>query len=551
MSGPGVRSKLRLAMVIVLVVAAGRVGAHAPEAVAAPAVPDHRLFVVSDSVVLGAASAIHNAFGGWNVTIIGRSGLFANDAAELVWNDRAAVGKVAVVAVGYNYPVWNPALFDTWIDQMMTRVTAAGAEHVLWVTLRNLVPGQDPIRSVWEQTGIYRHYPEANAKLVAAIARWPQLQLVDWSTVGAGQGLTWDSIHLNPTGAKLMAGLIHDEVYGIGRLAAGTELHVALPQVDAGASAVLNITALGARGPGFLTVHPCRSPRPDASTVNVVVGETATNLVVVPVDNGHDVCIYASEAVHVVVDLDGAIAADAGLTAIVPHRVLDTRTVAGKPAAGTITKVALPLPSGTAAAVLNVAVTAPDGPGYLTVYPCGDPPPDTSSVNFVAGQTIATFTIARLTPAGEVCIRQSASTHVFVDFEGSFAASGKYLAQVPTRLLDTRSDHGAAVPAGGERSVAFTAGTTASLVTITADGPATPGYVTAHACGRPRPTVSNLNPVPGRAVANAAFVAGDQLCVFTSTTSHLIVDRVGELPVEGFTEVGPVRLRDTRDDGIA
>jgi len=500
--------------------------------------------------VLGAASAIHRAFGDWDVTIIGRSGLFANDAAELAWNDRAAIGKVAVVAVGYNYPVWNPALFDAWIDQMLTRLTAAGAEHVFWVTLRNLVPGQDPIRSVWEQTGIFQHYPEANAKLVAAKARWPQLDLADWATRGAGPGLTWDGIHLNPSGAALMAGLLHDEVYGIGRVAAGTELHVDLPQIATGTSAVLNVTATGARGPGFVTVHPCTSARPDASTIDVSVGETSANVVVVPIDSHHDTCVYVSEAVHIVVDVDGAIAADAGLMSLSPRRVFDSRTALGRPAAGSITTITLPVPSGSVAAVLNVAVTAPDGPGYLTVYPCGDPP-GTSTLNFAAGQTLAVFTVTQLTARGEVCVRQSTSAHVFVDLQGWFAAGSAYVAQVPARLLDTRADHGPPVAAGTERSVALAAGSTGTLLTVTGDGPAGPGYVTAHACGQPRPTASNLNVEVGRAVANAVFAAGDQLCLFASTSTHLVVDRVGAFPTIGFTAVGPVRVRDTRDDGVA
>src|SRR5262245_59057601 len=75
----------------------------APRAVsAAPAPP---LFVVADSVMLGAASSIHAAFAGWDVHIEGHQGIFTNDAAELAWSHRDEVGAVAVVGTGYNYPV--------------------------------------------------------------------------------------------------------------------------------------------------------------------------------------------------------------------------------------------------------------------------------------------------------------------------------------------------------------------------------------------------------------------------------------------------------------
>jgi hypothetical protein len=63
--------------------------------------------------------------------------------------------------------------------------------------------------------------------------------------------------------------------------------------------------------------------------------------------------------------------------------------------------------------------------------------------------------------------------------------------------------------------------------------------------------VSNLNVVTGRAVANSVFVAGDRLCLVASVAGHLVVDRAGSFTGGGFTPIGPVRVRDTRDDGVA
>ncbi len=533
-----------LASVAALVVGAGR---------PVTAATVHRLYVLSDSVMLGAAPDIHRAFAGWDVTIAGRQGLFANDAAELAWADRAAVGDTAVVAVGYNYPIWNPALFDTWIDQMLTRLTDAGAKRVYWITLRNLVPGADPIRSVWEQSGIYRHYPEANTKLTAALARWPQLALIDWATTGAGAGLTWDGIHLNPAGAKLMAALIHDEVYGHGRVEAGTDRRVALTGLpDDAVAASVNVTVTGARAAGYLTLHACGSTPPLASNLNVAPGQTVANLAIVALGADRTVCAYASTTMHVVVDLTGAVLPAAGLTTAAPTRLLDTRAgaTAAKVGAGAVTTVRVNAPAGATAAVVNVTMTEPDAAGYATVYPCGAPPPLASNLNVARGETRAGLVIAPLAADGTTCITTSMGTHLVVDQQGALTGAG-YRPVTPTRLLDTRLSGARPLAAGAVATVALPAGAATASVTITADQPATSGYVTAYPCSAPAPLASNLNPVPGQATANSALVAGGSLCLLTSVVAHLVVDVNGWFPdAAGFTAVGPVRIADTRDPDL-
>ncbi len=507
-----------------------------------------RLFVVTDSVVLGAVPAIRSAFAGWQVDVVGRQGLFANDAAELAWASRAAIGDEVVVAVGYNYPAWNPGLFDAWIDQMLGRLTAAGATHVHWVTLRSPVPGADTVASVWEQTGIYRHYPKANAQLRAATARWPQLSLADWATVGAGPGLTWDGIHLKPAGAAKMAALLYDEVAGRGRIAEGTSLRVPLTGLPPDAvAATVNVTATGARAAGYVTLHGCGEPVPLASNLNISPGRTTANLAVVPVRDGA-VCVYASTAVHVVVDLTGALGPGAALTVGAPQRVLDTRTSPGtRVVARATTTVRLPVPSGTTAAVLNLTVTEPAVAGYATAYACDTPLPLASNLNVAAGETRAALVLAPLAADGSVCLTTSMAAHVVADLQGWFGPTGSYRAAPPNRLLDTRTGGAARVAAGGTVAVDLPAGLAAAAVTVTADQPSSAGYVTLHACNAARPLASALNPVVGQAVANASFTAGGRLCVYTSQPTHLLVDVSGGFAATGgFEPLGPTRLWDTR-----
>ena len=73
---------------------------------------------------------------------------------------------------------------------------------------------------------------------------------------------------------------------------------------DAGA-VVLNVTATGATLPGHVRVYPCGEPRPDASNVNYTPGADIANAVIAKVGTGGNVCLYTSQATHLVVDVTG------------------------------------------------------------------------------------------------------------------------------------------------------------------------------------------------------------------------------------------------------
>lgn len=70
--------------------------------------------------------------------------------------------------------------------------------------------------------------------------------------------------------------------------------------------AVLNITATGANTAGFITVYPCGSPRPLASNLNFAAGQTVANSVLTRVGTGGKVCLFASNATDLIVDVTGA-----------------------------------------------------------------------------------------------------------------------------------------------------------------------------------------------------------------------------------------------------
>lgn len=107
----------------------------------------------------------------------------------------ASLGSVppnVVVEMGYND---YPETFASYVDETMEALVAAGAQHVLWLTLREV---RDP-------------YPEMNGVLRAAAARYPQLALLDWNAF-SGDHPEWfqgDGIHLDQTGGIAMGHFVH------------------------------------------------------------------------------------------------------------------------------------------------------------------------------------------------------------------------------------------------------------------------------------------------------------------------------------------------------
>ena len=63
---------------------------------------------------------------------------------------------------------------------------------------------------------------------------------------------------------------------------------------------------------------------------------------------------------------------------------------------------------------MSVAVVNPDKPGFVTVRPC-DAPAGTSTLNYVAGDTVANTATVGLDDQHRLCVSTSAATDVVVD----------------------------------------------------------------------------------------------------------------------------------------
>jgi Ice-binding-like/Bacterial Ig-like domain len=335
-----------------------------------------------------------------------------------------------------------------------------------------------------------------------------------------------------------------------------TDLPGFVPASGVGAVS-LNVTSNGATADGYITVYACGT-REVVSSVNFAAGHTVANAVITPVSASGAVCFYANTATDVIVDINGWFATGAAFTAVGPKRVFDTRPGSGSvvlravPAAqiasGGMLEVQLTdLPGfvpavGVAAVSLNVVVTNPGGAGFITVYACGARAV-VSSVNYVAGQTVANAVIAPVSANGTVCFYSLQATDLVVDINGWLATGSEFNAIDPARILDTRPGQSpdairdvAEVKIGGTHILEVqvtdlpgrvpAAGVSAVSLNVTATNPDGAGYITVYSCGT-REVVSSVNFDVGATVANAVLAPVSErgtICLFANVTTDVIVD---------------------------
>ncbi|SCG60384.1 hypothetical protein [Micromonospora coxensis] len=130
------------------------------------------------------------------------------------------------------------------------------------------------------------------------------------------------------------------------------------------------------------------------------------------------------------------------LVPVVPQRVIDTRTAAGRKSivnpAGNLDSAGRLLRGHTIQVNLddyvflgeavygNVTVTGALAAGFLQIFPDpGQRPPAFSSINFQAGQTLSNFFLTGINPlADQISVHAQQTTHVILDVVAFVVASG-------------------------------------------------------------------------------------------------------------------------------
>ena len=253
----------------------------------------------------------------------------------------------------------------------------------------------------------------------------------------------------------------------------------------------------------------------------------------------------------------------ASFSPVTPTRLVDTRRGLGgfsRVGAGrqVVVQVAggAAVPAAATAAVFSIVAVGPGGEGYLTAYPCSNQRPETSTVNYVAGQTVANTTIAALSNTGQLCVWTSADTDILVDVTGWLGPGGssRFSPIGPTRVVDTRSGlRGLRIAPGATMTVDLNgvvpAGTTAVALNATVVGASASAFLTVFPCG-PLPPTSTVNYVAGEVRPNNTIVglSNGRVCVYSAAATDVLLDLTGAFGPTGLTykPTAPTRVLDTR-----
>ena len=364
---------------------------------------------------------------------------------------------------------------------------------------------------------------------------------------------------------------ILDTRAGVGAPAArlGPEQTISLQVIGAGGvppdatAVVMNVTVTEPTAGSFLTAWPAAQPRPTASNLNYVGGQTVPSLVTVRIGFEGKVSLYNfAGSTHLIADVAGWYGADYGdagsrFNPVTPARVLDTRTgngaVPGKLGpSGTIGlqvtgRGGVPA-SGVSAVVLNVTVTEPTAGSFLTAWPAGQSRPLASNLNFSAGQTVPNLVVVKVGAGGLVNLfNYAGASHVIADVAGWFGAgprapTGSLASAGPFRIVDTRYALGtptrAKVGPGGTLTIQVAgaedlppSGVTAVVLNVTVTEPTAGRFLTVWPHGEARPLASNLNYEAGQTVPNLVVVkvgAGGAIDLFNfAGATHVVVDVAG------------------------
>ncbi len=179
------------------------------------------LTLLTDSVTLGVRSALPAALADWKVEVVGRPALMVKQAVPEFLRGRS-VGSVVVVGLAYNslfeknrrsYDRWA-AMWDREAETLLSDLGARGAKKIVWVTLRE--PSAEVVTPQGRtQYALYAwFFPYVNERLRALAARHPEIALADWCAVSNVPGVTYDLIHLNNAGVRLMTSTIAATVLG-------------------------------------------------------------------------------------------------------------------------------------------------------------------------------------------------------------------------------------------------------------------------------------------------------------------------------------------------
>ena len=331
----------------------------------------------------------------------------------------AGVPGDGVTAIVMNLTVTEPAApgFVTAWPCGSTRPTASNLNFAAGQTIANLVVVDVTGRSA---TGSVCLYSSAATNLIADVTGY---FVDDQEPRPIGGGIV--SLDSPQRTLDTRTGNAPSSARTVRRLQIGGRFDIPTSGVTAVA---LNVTAVNALVPGYLTVFPCGTTPPNASNVNYPVGVATPNAAIVGLSSSGELCIFTETDVDVLIDVTGyfSVALHANYQPSSPLRLVDTRSpnpFDARPTAHQKLEPTTVIPQkilfASAIAIVNVTATNVETDGWLAIFPCDRPVPSTSTLNFVAGQTVANTTLVRTNGSAEICVYSTGRVDLVVDLQGT------------------------------------------------------------------------------------------------------------------------------------
>jgi hypothetical protein len=153
-----------------------------------------RVLVLGDSVMKGAEGAVIAALPGREVVFDAEVSRSTGAGADIV-AERGADWDAVVVLLGHN-DGGSPGAFQPAARSILEQLR--DVPSVTWLTIHEVRP----------------YYPGVNQFIASLQDTYPNLRIGDWNAIAAANpgGVAGDGLHLNGTGAGLMAGLVADQV---------------------------------------------------------------------------------------------------------------------------------------------------------------------------------------------------------------------------------------------------------------------------------------------------------------------------------------------------
>ena len=329
-------------------------------------------------------------------------------------------------------------------------------------------------------------------------------------------------------------------------MAAGQTYELKIPNAPIGATAVaLNVTAANPTENTYVSVCPGGTPTDackTSSNINPPPGRSTPNMVIAKLGPDSTVKFYNNAGVvQMIADLQGWFV-EGGSTGATYSPVAPTRVMSFQPmTGGQMHTLTLPnIPAGATAVALNVTAARPTANTYVSACPGGTPLElcrTSSNLNPYAGTNTPNMVLLKIGTNGTVSFyNDRGDVALIADVQGWYidgvATAASYLPVTPSRAMSFQS-------IGSGQSYTLTVpnapqGATAVALNVTTTRQTAVTYVSACPAGTPIAdckSASNLNPYPGRDVANMVIVklgAGNKVTFYNDLgTTAVIADVQG------------------------